>query len=306
MRRNYTYTMKALPLLAAVLIAVAPAFAEGTGSFENEGRSLTPRKLSGSTRTTRSSDAILVADGQSSQNAAWFAANQVARSIIEYTGLYLTVGGGYARMHAGSFSQTTIYNEVLKTRDTNDHVGFGRVELCYQFDENWDLAIGATWYGAAEVQLGFPKYPNVTSLLPLPEYYRHVMLYKTTRYSLMPTYSFEAGDKVRFRLGLGLTCNVTRSHTEATYYAWFSGVPSRLIVETYPEQSRTDWSGALSLGAEYELFKHASLNFSVAYAPFRIKVPTSPGALNYGVMQPSKGTVRVDTLEAALSVNLRR
>jgi len=299
---TFTYTMKALPLLAAVLILVAPIFAEGTGSLENETRTLAPRKLSGSSRTTSSSETIQIADSQSANNAAWFAANQVARSIIEYTGLYLTVGGGYARTRVSDFSLTNSHNEILKTTKTSDGVGFVRAELCYQFDENWDLAFGYTRYGKGEVQIAFPK----SYTFPLIEYYRHAMFYQTTRYSLMPTYSFEAGDKLRLRLGLGATCNQTQSHIDALYYATFSGVPSRLISESYPEQSRTDWSGSLSFGAEYEVFKHASLNLSLAYAPYRIKVPTSPGPLNSGLSQPSKGTVRVDTLEAALAFNFRR
>lgn len=247
-----------------------------------------------------------LADRQSELNAASLAINTAAGFFFAYTGLYVNVGGGYARMTTSDFSLTTSYNEVLPATKTTDGVPFGRVELCYQFDENWDLAFGFTRYGTAEVQLAFPKYPNVTSLLPLPDYKRHVMRYQTTRFSLMPTYSIEAGDRMRFRLGAGVMCNKTKSHIEATYYAWFSGVPNRLFSDSFPSQSRTDWSGIVSFGADYEIFKHAALSFSLAYAPYKINVPTSPGALYQGVSRPSRSTVRVDALEATLALNYRR
>lgn len=249
---------------------------------------------------------LQVADTVSDQRAIWIVAHQAAYTMLSHTGLYLTLGGGYARFNAQDFSQTTVYNEVLRPRKTVDTVGFLRAELFYQFNESWELALGASRYGTAEVQLGFPKYPNIVSILPLHDYKQHSLFYRTTRYSLVPTYNVDLGGRLRARVGLGVTCNRTKSHIEATYYAWFSGVPNRMISDVYPTESRTDWSGLVSLGGEYELFKHMTLGLSVAYALFNISVPTSPGALNVGRNRPSRDKVRVDAVEAALSLNFRR
>lgn len=292
-------------MLAAALIVVAPAFAESTSAFVTT-KTLAPRQTVSSSRSSGASDAIQVADAQSVNNATWFAAQQLTNALFQSTGLYLTVGGGYARLSVGDFSQTTSYNEVLKTTDTTDGVGFGRMELGFQFDENWDLALGATWYGTAEAQIGFPKYPNIASLLPLPSYSQHTLCYKTTRFSLMPTYSMEMGDWMRLRVGLGLACNRTDSHIKATYQAWSVGMGSRVVSESYAGVSRTDWSGMLAVGTEFSLFKHASLNLGVAYAPYRIDVPDSRGASNGGISRSSPGTVWVNALEGSFSFNFRR
>lgn len=297
--------MKALSLLTAFTFFVVPVFAEGTIVSETTTRTLKPR-VTNSRNTVGSTDTLRLADRQSELNATSLAINTAAGLFFSYTGLYLNIGGGYARMTTSDFSLTTPYNEVLPTTKTTDGVFFGRLELCYQFDENWDLALGYTRYGRADVEIAFPKYPNIVSILPLPDYKRHVMRYQTTRISLMPTYSIEAGDRMRFRLGAGVMCNQTKSRIETTYYAWFSGRPSGLIAEEYPSTSRTDWSGIVSLGADYEIFKHGALSFSLAYAPYRINVPTSPAALNQGVSRPSRSTVRVDAFEAALALNFRR
>lgn len=298
--------MKTISLLAAVMIMAAPAFAEGTGSNETTGQGLALRKLSGTARTTRHSENLQLADAQSVTNATMFATNLAAQKFFEYTGLYLTLGGGYARLKAGNFSQTTSYGEVLKATDTTDGVGFGRVELYYQFDENWELGLGATRYGSATVQLAFPKYPNITSLLPLPDYRRHVMKYRTMRYSLTPTYSIEAGDYLRLRVSAGVTCNKTDSHVEATYYAWFSGRPNGMFSENYATESMTSWSGLVACGIEYAPVQHISIALSAAYAPYNIKVPASRSLIGLGYTQPTRSSVRVDSLEAMLSVNFRR
>ncbi|MFT3866868.1 MAG: hypothetical protein QM715_00085 [Nibricoccus sp.] len=297
--------MKALSLLVAFTLFAAPMFAEGTAASETTARVLqprvaNPRNMIGSTET------LQLADRQSERDLTSFAINTATGLFFSYTGLYLNIGGGYARMTTSDFSFTTPYNEVLSTTKNTDGVPFGRLELCYQFDENWDLALGFTRYGTAEVQIAFPKYPNIVSILPLPDYKRHVMLYQTTRISLMPTYSIEAGDRMRFRFGAGVMCNKTKAHIESTYYAWFSGVPNRLVSDSHPAQSRTDWSGIVSIGADYEIFRHGALSFSLAYAPYRIGIPTSPFALGQGMSRPSKNNVRVDALEAALALNFRR
>lgn len=219
----------------------------------------------------------------------------------------MDAGVGVAQLNAGSFTQTTSYGEVLKTTDTRDAVGFAKIGFGYQFDENWAIVLSVADYATAEVKVSFPWYPGVLSILPMPSYSRNVLKYETTRFTLVPSYTYELSDKLRVRGGAGATCSRTDSHFETTYYAVFSGPPAGTFSESYAKERKTSWSYVVSLGAEYALTKNLSIGITGDYSPYKIKVtPTRVVGLGAGTTQPSKSTVNIDSFEAFLSINYRR
>ena len=221
--------------------------------------------------------------------------------------MYFDVGAGYAKVKTGKFSQTTSYGETLKTSDTSDGVAVVHFELGWVFDENWSLGLGYTDYSTAEVKMGFPVYPGIMSILPMPSYSRNVLRYDTTRFALIPSYTYALNERLRLRGSAGVTCNQTNSHFETTYYAWFSGRPNGTFSESLMKEKKTSWSYLVSLGAEYSLTKNLSLDLSGAYAPFKIKVtPTNVVGFGSGATQPSKNEVNVDSFEGTLSLVWRR
>jgi opacity protein-like surface antigen len=222
-------------------------------------------------------------------------------------GFFVNVGGGLARMEAGNFTQTTSYGEVLRTTKKGDAVGFVQIGFGYQIDENWDVVANFADYATAEVKVGFPSYPGVNSILPMPAYSRNVLRYDTIRFALIPSYTYALNDRLRLRGRAGVTCNQTDSHFETTYHAWFSGRPDGTFAESLMKERKRTWSYLVSLGAEYSLSQNLSLGLSGAYAPFKIKVtPTNVVGLGSGSTQPSKKEVNIDSFEGTLSLVWRR
>jgi opacity protein-like surface antigen len=294
--------MKTLKLLAMFLVLAAPlsTYAQDAGAIPHRNERRRPL-------ATSDTKPMLLADQESKANAAVFAANVALQEVAERAHrrrINLTAGIGYAAVRTDDFTQTTSYGETLAPTDTQDEVGFVHIELCYALNDEWDIELGAMYYDTAEVNLSYPKYPGIVSILPLPSYSRNVLVYDMYRFSLMPSYTFASGDSIRIRAGLGLTYNRTNSQSETIYSATFSGRPSGTFSETSPKISHDSWSGTVALRAEWELGKHTALGFSCAYSPFEIGVPPIPMA-GYGTAQPSKSIVRVDTLETALTFIVR-
>ena len=222
-------------------------------------------------------------------------------------GLFVNVGGGYAKLSVDDLSMQTGYGETLHTRDGDDTVGFLRGELGYRFNDRWDLALGYSDYGTGEVHVSFPKYPGIVSVLPLPDYSRNVMKYETTRIALIPSYTHALTEKLSLRARAGVTYDETKAHFETTYYAVFSGPPPGTFSKTFPEAKDSTWNYLLSIGAEYAITPRLSLGLTVTYAPFTMKVP---GEEIFGVgnpaARPSSENVDVDSIEGAIVFTWRQ
>jgi hypothetical protein len=301
--------MKALQLLAAFMILSAPALAQETDTAKTTSGIISRRSERSSTTTVASDKKpLLLADQQSKVDAATFAANVMLDEASRHAwerGISLNCGFGYTRLNTGEFTQTTSYGEILKTTDTSDSVPFAHLEMLYQFDEAWDIELGAAIIDAAEIQVSFPTYANVSSMLPPPNYSRNVMMYEMYRFSLMPSYTFAVGDRIRVRAGAGINHNRTKSHFETTYYASFSGRPPGMFSENSPDTKYDSWGGVVALRAEWEFGPHTSIGLSCAYSPFQIGVASMPLA-RYGATQPSRSTVTVDSFEAAFTFIVRK
>jgi opacity protein-like surface antigen len=297
--------MKTLHALAVMIVLASPALAQDADSTDTSVSSsgIARRSSRNPTANNRSSTPLL-ADNASEIRAANFAVYALTRDLNQYD-MYFTASAGYAKLKAGGFSQTTSYGENLKASDTSDGVAVGRLEFGYIFDENWSLGLGFTDYSTAEIQMDLPRYPGIVSLVPNPSYSRHVFLYDTARFTLIPSYTFASGDRFLLHAGAGVTYNRTRSHFEATYYAQYSGRPSLTFYDSYPEEVTTVWRYTLTLGVEWMMTKHMALALSGAYSPYKIDL-SSTRVAGFGATQPSKSSVKVDAFEAAVSFVYRR
>jgi hypothetical protein len=225
----------------------------------------------------------------------------------EDRGLFVNVGGGYAKLGADDFSMVTGYGETLRTTDTGDSVGFLRGELGYRFNPNWDLMLGYSDYGEAEVHVSFPRYPGIVSIIPLPDYSRNVIKYETSRIALIPSYHHALGEKLSLHARAGVTHDETRAHFETTYHAYFSGRPDGIFSETFPEAKKKSWSYLLTIGAEYVFTPRLSVGITATYAPFKMKVPVEEiFGLGNGSTRPSSETVDVDSIEGAIVLTWRQ
>jgi len=221
-------------------------------------------------------------------------------------GLFVSASGGYAKLSVDDFTQVTSYGETLRTTDGDDTVGFVRGELGYRLNPRWDLALGYTDYGTAEVQVSYPKYPGIFSILPLPDYSRNVMKYDATRIALIPSYRFELGDKISLRVRAGVTYDETKAHFETTYYQVFSGPPPGTFSKTFSETKNKSWNYLLSVGGEYAITPHLSIGITATYAPFKMKVASEQIAgIGAGTTRPSPEVVDVNALEGAFVLTWR-
>jgi opacity protein-like surface antigen len=221
-------------------------------------------------------------------------------------GLFVSAGGGYAKLSVDDFTQVTSYGETLRTTDGDDTVGFVRGELGYRFNPRWDLALGYTDYGTGEVQVSYPGYPNILSILPMPAYSKNVMKYDATRIALIPSYRHALGEKLSLRVRAGVTYDETNAHFETTYYQVFSGPPPGTFSKTFSEEKNESWNYLLSIGAEYAITRHLSIGVTATYAPFEMKVASEQIAgVGNGTTRPSPEIVDVNALEAAVVLTWR-
>ena len=228
-------------------------------------------------------------------------------AFAQSSGLFISGGGGMAAFEADEFTHRTSYGEVLRTTDTSDRVAFAQVGLGYRFNESWDALLSYADYGSAEIGMAFPKYPNIASILPLPDYSRNVLKYETTRLSLAPAFTCELSGPLRLRASAGVTWTKTDSRSETTYRAWFSGPPSGEFSDRTATQSKKSWGYLASLGLEYAFSKNLFVGLGASYSPFKITVtPTRIAGVGSGFTQPSKDSIDVDSIEALLSITWRR
>jgi len=234
-----------------------------------------------------------------------FASFLASSALAQTSGFYVNAGGGMATLKTGGFTQTTSYGEIIKNKDAKDSVAGARIEIGYQFDENWDLGVQFTDYATAEIQMEYPKYPGIFSIVPMPAYSRHVLLYDTIRFALVPSYTFAAGDRMRLRASAGVVGSRTRSHFEATYYIQYSGRPNETLSERYPEEKNTSLSYVASVSAEWIFTKHLSLALNGGYSPYKMDLPASRIA-PFGPTQPSTGSLKVEAFEAFVTFIYRK
>jgi Outer membrane protein beta-barrel domain len=222
-------------------------------------------------------------------------------------GLFVSAGGGYAKLSADDFVMVTGYGETLRTTDTGDTVGFLRGELGYRFNPTWDVALAYTDYGTGEVHMSFPKYPGIASILPFPDYSKNVMTYEATRIALIPSYTHALGEKLSLRARAGVTYDDTKAHFETTYYAVFSGRPSETFSESFPEAKDSRWSYLLSIGADYAITPRLSIGITVTYAPFTMKTANEQiFGVGNGTARPSDETLDVESVEGAIVFTWRQ
>lgn len=219
-------------------------------------------------------------------------------------GLFVAAGAGVAAFNAGSFTQTTTYGEVLPTTDEKHNVSTIQAALGYTLDDHWDVQLQYTDFRPAEVSIAFPKFPGIVSILPMPSYSRNVLRYDCWRVALMPSYTFPLGKDFSVRAGAGVTRTRTTSRCETRYYAWYSGRPSGEFTDVTRSESKTSWSYVASASFEYAFADHWSIGLSGSYAPFKIAVVPTDAYI--GLTTPSKRSVKVRSLEAAVSVVWRR
>ncbi len=226
-------------------------------------------------------------------------------ALAQIPGFYVSAGGGLAEVKAGDFALTTSYGEKLKSKDAKNRVPVVCLDVGYQFNENWDLGLRFTKYSKAEINMDFPKFTGLVSIVPFPDYSRHVFYYDTVRLALVPSYTFAAGDQFRLRASAGAVCSQTRSHFEADYYIWYSGRPNEQRHDSYPTGKKTDWSYVASLGAEWVFTKYLSLGLTGTVSPYKISIPASQVG-GYWPTQPSSSSVKVTTFETVISLIYRK
>jgi outer membrane protein W len=222
-------------------------------------------------------------------------------AFAQKPGFFVAAGGGVVRMEAGDF---TVFNpqasipgspqgELLAPTNTRDTVTFVRMTVGYNFTENWALQISYADYGSAEVQMAFPQYPNYTwpSGVVANTYTRHILKYKPTALTLLPTYTMAIGDTARIIYGAGLCRSKTSSHFEATWMEGASAMTASPIYvsQTYAEESESNLGVIVSLGFDFLITKHLSWQFGGNYTAFKVMVPSSPWSGR------SEANIRVDS-----------
>jgi outer membrane protein W len=233
-------------------------------------------------------------------------------AFAQKPGFFVTAGGGVVRMETGNFS---VYNPVasipdsplgeqLQATNTRDKVSMVRLTTGYNFTENWALQASYADYGTAEVEVAFPQYPGMVWTAFVgggPDIYtRHVLKYKPTALTLMPTYTKAIGDTSRFIFGAGLCSSTTTSHFETTVIP--GGVLSPTIQKTpvstsYAEETDHHLGYIVQLGFDYVIIKNFSVQVSGNYSWLEASVPSSPWATR------SKDVVRVDAYAAELALS---
>lgn len=204
------------------------------------------------------------------------------------TGFFVTAGGGLGIMSVDEF---TVYNpeggtgsalyEPLKTKGRKASVKVARLNVGYNFTENWALQVGYAGYGTGEVTVAVPTYPDVdwTQLIGSgPSVYsRHVVKFKTTALTLMPTFTAAVDEKARIIVGAGIISSKTESHFEATYTSGaVVATPPQAQSYSYASESNRNVGLAFMLGYDRLVYKTVSIGLVGNYATMKMKVPSAP------------------------------
>lgn len=201
------------------------------------------------------------------------------------TGPFVTAGAGIASMTVLDFTvynpETSTVSEPLQATKRKSNVKFARLNVGYNFTENWALQIGYTVYGTGEVALAFPQYPDIDWAQVVgsgPDVYaRHVVRYKTTTISFMPTYTKAVADDARVIVGLGVASSKTDSHFETTYKSGAVTNPAPSYTsKTYAEESNRHLGFVAMLGYDRLVYKTISLGIVGNCTAMKMKVPSAP------------------------------
>jgi outer membrane protein W len=231
-------------------------------------------------------------------------------AFAQKPGFFVTAGGGVALMETGNFS---VYNpnasvpdsplgEELKVTTTRDNVSVVRLTAGYNFTDNWALQASYADYGTAEADVAFPQYPGM--VWPPgggpTTYTRHVLKYKSSALTLMPTYTKAIGDTSRFIIGAGLCSSKITSHFETTT---ISGAvvapttPKEPVTTSYADDTNNHLGCIVQFGFDILITKSLSAQISGNYSWMEANVPASPWT------NRSRDTVRIDSLAAELALS---
>lgn len=217
----------------------------------------------------------------------------------ENNGLFVTAGGGYAKIDTDDFSFTTPYGETVRTTDTSDATTPAQLQIGWQFSRQWAVALGYTDIGSSEVSLGFPKYTGLVSILPFPDYSQNVLKIDSRRLSIAPVFTHALTEKLHLSASIGATYTTAQAHFESTYRLYFSGPPSRVVSERSPTEKHSSWNYLASVGFEYLLTSNIGIGVSATYAPIEIKLPQYQVA-TFGGGRFSSPEIEGRSLEAAV------
>lgn len=170
--------------------------------------------------------------------------------------------------------------EALAATGKKDTVSVARLTVGYDFTENWGLHLSYTDFGTGEASMAFPQYPGIVWAMMIgvgPDVYqRHVLKYKTSAFTLMPSYTFRVNEKLGIRAGVGVSYTKTSSHFEATYTRGtvIFPVPTPQSY-SYAKATEQSLGYIVSLGADYLITNRLSLGLSGNATTFKMKVPAT-------------------------------
>lgn len=233
----------------------------------------------------------------------------VSSAFAQKQGVFVTAGGGFARMKASNF---VVYNplagtsggEPLATTDTTRMVNVARLTVGYNFTDEWALQVSYADYGTAEVKVASPQYPGVTFASYYDNYTRLALKYKPTVLTLMPSYTYAVGEKSRVIVGAGISSSKTSSHFETivqpTWPKDSTATPTTPIPPTvstsYAEETNQSYGYIVSLGLDHLLTENISVQIIGNYAAFKANVPASPWESR------SKASISITALSAELAL----
>lgn len=223
------------------------------------------------------------------------------------SGFFIDAGAGVAQMKTGDFA---VFNpvasvpgqplgEALPALDRTSRVSVARLTLGYAFNENWDLRLSYAGYGSGEVRLAFPTYPGIFFVTAPDQYERHVMSYDAAAFALLPVYTHALDDRLRLKIGAGLSASHTSAHIEATYSSGAILPRPAATAHSYAGASETSLGYILLLGVDCAISRHFSIGISADYGTMQAKVPASPWA------NRSRSSVPVTALGAELVATWR-
>jgi len=229
-------------------------------------------------------------------------------ALAQEPGFFVGAGGGLARLDVGRF---TVYNpnavitghpegEPLASIDGRSNVSVARLNVGYNFTEDFALQLSYVAYGTGEVKMPFPLYPGYVWGVGggAPTYQRHVLRYKPTSFTLMPSYTYAVGEKSRVIVGAGINYGMTSSHFEDTTIPGGTVAPGNLVPQShsFAEETEHALGFILSLGINRLITEHFSVELTGNFSTFRTKIPTSPWAAG------SKSSVRTDAFGTDLAL----
>lgn len=221
--------------------------------------------------------------------------------LAQESGFFFSAGGGIVRMSVDGFS---VYNpvasipgqplgEALPALDRNETTAMTRLTLGYAFSPSWDLRLSYSYYGTNVVPMAFPLYPGMVFVTAPDPYLRHAFVYKTSSFTLMPTYNFVLSDNLKVRAGVGVNCSTTAAHFEDTRRGTISG---DIRHNRHAEFEDTDLAYVLSLGVDYRITEKVSAGLNATYTTMSAEIPTVPW------VNRTKSRVNIDALSAELAL----